>query len=452
MYKHIVVACSLLLIVMAAVARQDLAPEPATAETSSPQFFTASHLLPIEQLGKNLFFDKISQPAQNVSCASCHGPDVGWTGPIAGINLHGAVYRGAVPTRFGNRKPPSSGYATFSPIFHFDEGLEQFFGGNFWDGRATGERLGNPAADQALGPFLNPVEQNMPSKMAVCEVVASSKYADLFEAVWGPGSLDCSEAGVDATYDLIGLSIAAYEASPEVNAFTSKFDLYWCNCLDAGNDPEACGLADGPQELLDPFGVLTAQEFDGLIEFGEYCAPCHLSHVPGPDGLPPLFTDFSFENIGVPKNPENPFYDMDEEFLDDGTPINPLGDDFVDFGLGGFLATTIEWSHLAFENDGKFKVPTVRNVDLRKGRGFPKAYMHNGVFKSLEEVVHFYNTRDVPEEGWPPPEVPYNLNDELFEGVPIGDLELDAEAEAAIVAFLETLNDGFLDAPIVCGD
>ena len=64
--------------------------------------------------------------------------------------------------RFGDRKPPSTAYATFSPVFHFD-GTE-FVGGNFWDGRATGERLGNPAADQALGPFLNPVEQNMPSK------------------------------------------------------------------------------------------------------------------------------------------------------------------------------------------------------------------------------------------------------------------------------------------------
>ena len=100
-----------------------------------------------------------------MSCATCHSPDVGWTGPNPSINKHGAVYRGAVPTRFGNRKPPSAAYATLSPIFHFDGAL--FVGGNFWDGRATGERLGNPAADQALGPFLNPVEQNNSSKYAV---------------------------------------------------------------------------------------------------------------------------------------------------------------------------------------------------------------------------------------------------------------------------------------------
>lgn len=399
-------------------------------------------LASMEALGEELFFDKISAPSW-VSCATCHDPEVGWTGPVAGNNVHGAVYRGAVPQRFGNRKPPSSAYATFSPVFHYDAGGDEFIGGNFWDGRATGERLGNPAADQALGPFLNPVEQNMPSARAVCEEVAEAKYAGLFEDAWDAGSLDCSDEGVAATYDRIGLSIAAYEGSTEVNRFSSKFDAYWDTCLDAGNDPEACGLAEGEKADLDPEAILTEQEFDGLIEFGEYCSACHVSHVEGSDGVPPLFTDFTFDNIGVPKNPENPFYDMDEVFLPGGSAINPEGDDFVDLGLGDFLRSRPEWEAMAYENDGKFKVPTVRNVDLRPGKGFPKAYMHNGVFKSLEEVVHFYNTRDVPEAGWPPPEVDRNVNREILEGVPLGDLQLDAEAEAAIVAFLETLSDGY---------
>lgn len=400
-------------------------------------------LTPVEELGKELFFDKISQPPW-VSCATCHGPDAGWTGVIPGINLHGGVYRGAVPQRFGNRKPPTSAYSSFSPVFYLDGSTDEFVGGNFWDGRATGERLGNPAADQALGPFLNPVEQNMPSKQSVCEQLATSRYADLFEEVWGPGSLDCSEGGVEATYDLIGLSIATYEASPEVSEFSSKYDAYWLACLDAGNDPEDCGKAEGGKEVLDPLALLTDLEFDGLIEFGEYCSACHVSHQPGPGNVPPLFTDFTYENIGVPRNPENPFYEMDEVFLDDGTAINPLGEDFVDFGLGDFLRTRAEWTDLAWDNDGKFKIPTVRNVDRRPGRGFPKAYMHNGVFKTLEEIVHFYNTRDVPEEGWPPPEVDRNVNRDIFEGVPLGDLQLDEEAERAIVAFLKTLSDGFM--------
>ena len=406
-----------------------------------PQLGFAEDLTPIEQLGKELFFDNISDPPW-VSCSTCHGAEMGWTGPVAGINVHGGVYRGAVPQRFGNRKPPSSAYATFSPIFRFDTDLGEFIGGNFWDGRATGERLGNPAADQALGPFLNPVEQNMPSKATVIDEVAKSKYADLFEEVWGPGSLEYdTPAEAEAVYDLIGLSIAAYEASGEVNQFTSKFDAYWMSSLAAGNDPEAVGLAEGEKEVLDPLNILTDQEFDGLIEFGEYCAPCHISHVPGPGGTPPLFTNFAYDNIGVPRNPDNPFYDMDRIFLDDGTPINPLGEAFVDFGLGDFLRERPEWSAQAYENDGKFKVPTLRNVDKRFGKGVPKAYMHNGVFKSLKEVVHFYNTRDVPEEGWPPPEVDRNVNREIFEGVPLGNLELDEEAEDATVAFLKTLSD-----------
>lgn len=398
-------------------------------------------LTPKEQLGKQLFFDNISSPAKSQSCASCHSPAAGWVGGIAGANVHGSVYRGAEPRRFGNRKPPASSYATYSPVFHYDADLGGFVGGNFWDGRATGERLGNPAADQALGPFLNPVEQNMPGKAAVCEHVAGSKYARLFEQVWGSGSLDCSPAGVDGMYDRIGLAIAAYEGSKEVSPFNSRFDDYWRACLAAGNDEEACGLAEGDKEVLDPGGIFTQQEFDGLVEFGEYCSPCHTSTERGPGGVPPLFTGFTFDNVGTPRNPENPFYGMDDVYLDSGEAINPDGADWIDYGLGDFLRTRPAWAGMAVLHDGKHKVPTVRNVDKRPGKGFRKAYLHNGVFKSLEQVVHFYNTRDVASEGWAPPEVPYNVNRELLEGKPLGNLGLTAEAEAAIVAFMRTLTD-----------
>ena len=405
----------------------------------------SKNLTKMQQLGKELFFDKISQPPW-MDCSTCHGEAFGWTGPNSGLNVQGGVYRGAVPTRFGDRKPPSAAYSTYSPVFHYDEVAGEFVGGMLWDGRATGERLGSPAAEQAIGPWLNPVEQNMPSNQSVCDEVAASWYAGLFEEVWGPGSLDCSEMGVDATYDKFGLSIAAYEASREVSPFSSKYDAYWTDCLLAGNDPEACGRAEGDKAALDPAGILTPLEFEGLIEFGEYCAGCHVSDQAGPNGVPPLFTDFRFDNIGVPRNPDNPFYGMDDEYLDDGTPINPLGEDFVDYGLGGFLRRRPEWAAMAPMNDGKFKVPTVRNVAKRRGSS-PKAYMHNGVFKSLEEVVHFYNTRDVASENWPPPEVAENVNRELFAGKPMGNFELNAHAEAAIVAFLGTLSDGFVMRP-----
>jgi cytochrome c peroxidase len=384
----------------------------------------AQDLLPLETLGKELFFDKIASP-DSMSCASCHAPSTGFTGPIPGINKHGAVYRGAVPMRFGNRKPPSAAYATFSPVFHYDEEEGLFVGGNFWDGRATGEKLGNPAADQALGPFLNPVEQNNPSKQAVLEQIAASKYALLWEIVWGPSSIVAPD-DIDMNYDRIGLAIAAYEASSEVNQFSSRYDAY---------------LAGAP--------VLTEQEAWGLELFeGEaMCSLCHPSE-PGPDGEPPLFTDFTFDNLGVPKNPENPFYEMDKVYLDDGTPINPLGADWIDPGLGGFLSTLrgdyftglglVKADEVA-ASIGKHKVPTLRNVAKAPGKNFPKAYMHNGVFKSLKEVVHFYNTRDVEGADWPPSEVAVNVNTEE-----LGDLGLTDEEEDAIVAFMETLSDGFM--------
>ena len=410
----------------------------------------APALSPLERLGKSLFFDKISTPARSMSCASCHAPQAGFVGAIAGSNLHGAVYRGAERTRFGDRKPPSSTYASYSPVFHFDAATGEFVGGNFWDGRATGERLGSPTAEQALGPHLNPVEQNMPGKQAVCEHVRRSSYAPLFEQVYGRASLDCSVGGVDLTYDRFGLAMGAFQASVEVSPFSSRFDAYWRACMAAVADAEACGTTEldalplaEAKGVLDPGGILTDQEFAGLLEFGEYCSACHVSHEPGPHGGPPLFTNHRFSNIGVPKNPENPFYGMDDVYLDDGTPINPLGADWVDRGLGAFLRTRVEWAGLAAANDGKFRVPTVRNVDKRPGAGFPKAYMHNGALKSLAEVVHFYNTRDVAAAGWPAPEVSANVNRDLFEGKPMGNFELSAEAEASIVAFLRTLSDGY---------
>ena len=371
-----------------------------------------SALNPEEELGKNLFFDKLSHP-DSMSCAGCHNPKAGWTGSIAGINQHGAVYRGAEPQRFGNRKPPSAAYATLSPVFHYDEEEGIFVGGNFWDGRATGENLGNPAADQALGPFLNPVEMNNPDKASVLEQVANSKYSGLWEQVYGePLSYD-TPADIDKNYDRLGLAIAAYEGSSEVNSFSSKYDYYLEGMVEL-SDKESLGL-----ELFND-------------EHGGNCAACHTS-AKGSNGESPAFTDFTFDNLGVPKNPENPFYRMDEQYLDDGTPINPEGDAWIDLGLGGFLATQAQWADKVEENLGKQKVPTLRNVALGN---FPKAFMHNGVFKSLEEVVHFYNTRDV--EDWPDPEVALNVNvDEL------GDLGLSIEEEEAIVAFLHTLSDGY---------
>ena len=130
----------------------------------------AVKLTPLEELGKRLFFDKnLSNPAGQ-ECAACHGPATGFTGSDEAINKTGGVYEGAVKGRFGNRKPPAAAYAGESPKLHQgDDG--KFIGGMFWDGRATGETLNDPLAEQALGPFLNPREHNMPDKKAVVTAV-----------------------------------------------------------------------------------------------------------------------------------------------------------------------------------------------------------------------------------------------------------------------------------------
>jgi cytochrome c peroxidase len=378
----------------------------------------APMLTPSEELGKSIFFDVNLSANGNQSCASCHGPEVGFTGPLSDTNEHGAVYEGSVAGRFGNRKPPSAAYATLSPIFYQDkQGL--FIGGNFWDGRATGEKLGNPAADQAQGPFINPVEQALATPADVVERVCSGSYGDLFEEVWGTEA--CDPANVDMAYDDIALSIAAYEASPEVNAFTSKHDLTFIGGLKL-NKEEQRGFA--------------------LFRGKGKCQRCHTSN-----GKQALFTDFTFDNLGVPRNPENPALVADPSF--------------VDAGLGGFLMNA-GYDEDVYEAEwGKQKVPTLRNVGKGSCEAEPnnpncivKAYAHNGYFKSLAGIVHFYNTRDVKptcaeplttmedalaQNCWPPPEVAENVNtDEL------GDLGLTPEEEAAIVAFLKTLSDGAL--------
>jgi cytochrome c peroxidase len=281
------------------------------------------------------------------------------------VNARGAVYEGSVAGRFGNRKPPSSAYATPSPILGYviEEKEALFIGGNFWDGRATGEKLRNPAADQAQGPFLNPLEQALPEPVTVVSRVCGSTYAPLFLQVWGADACDAGK--VNAAYDYIALSIAAFEASSESNAFTSKYDNYLKGVVSLTKD-EKKGLQ--------------------LFQSKAKCSSCHTLNGNGKMSDSPLLTDFTFDNLGVPRNPENPFYNE--------LAYNPSGNAWIDLGLGGFLASRIDYQQFAAENYGKQKVPTLRNVDKRPYPGFVKAYTHNGYFKTLKGIVHFYNTRD----------------------------------------------------------
>ena len=356
----------------------------------------ATTLTPIEELGKMLFFDEALSLNGNQSCASCHAPEVGWVGPDPAINDAGAVYEGSIPGAFGDRKPPTAAYGGNSPILYYDAKGGVWVGGMFWDGRATGATLGDPLAEQALGPFLNPKEQALPSAEAVVAIVQASTYADEFEAVWGADIwADTTEA-----YSAVGRSIAAYERSAEVMPYSSKYDAY-----------------------LAKQANLTKQEKAGMnIFFGKgKCGKCHN----GAD-----FTDFTYDNLGVPKNLENP-----------ATVADPM---WVDPGLGGFLESAGYDEAVYLAEWGKHKVPTLRNVDLRVAEGDVKAFGHNGYFKSLEEIVHFYNTRDVPGAGWmgePWPEPEYAATVNTAE---LGDLKLKPDEEAALVAFMKTLSDGYV--------
>jgi len=414
-------------------------------------------------LGKLLLFDKHLSVNQNEACSFCHTPETGFTGPIQSLNLATVSYPGSVRTRFSNRKPQSYMYATFAPVLHYNALQGDFVGGNFWDMRASGYRLQNPSAEQAQGPPTNPVEMGLPDSACLAYRLSQAPYRALFEAVWGADSFAiqwprnvedvCATPGppaesglypvhlsvedrqrADHVYDGFGLAAAAYEASPEVSPFTSKYDY-----VQAGRDQ------------------FSPQEKRGYALFRGK-AGCNQCHCEGGPGEEPLFTDFTASNLGIPRNPALQFYfEASPDKL--GYSANPAGPAYADTGVGFFLRKLkslsgqlnpdSQWISLAPKFDGKFQVPTLRNVDMRPNPLFVKAYMHNGYFKSLKEVVHFYNTRDVLprcKEGdpgektscWPAPEDSTNLNKKQ-----LGDLKMTDQEENDLVAFLKTLTDEY---------
>lgn len=375
-------------------------------------------LSPKEAVGKALFFDtRLSQPAGQ-SCASCHDPRTGWTGPTE--NLAGP-YEGAVKGRFGNRKPPTAAYAGWTPGLHRNA-KGNFVGGLFWDGRATGHKR-EILAEQAEGPFLNPLEHALPDPKALAALVQAAPYAAEFARVWKLKPRDWSDSR--RIFQLAADALAAYERSKEVNPFDSRFDDFWRAARKKGL--AVTDIRPGTIARYQGLG-LSEQERLGLALFHRKgkCSECH-TLSPGPGGIPPLFTDFTYDNLGLPKNPENPFYSMPVAY-------NPDGKAWIDPGLGATLKTLPGHARHADANAGKHRVPTLRNVDKRPAPGFHKVFGHNGSIKSLEQFVAFYNRRD--KGGFPPPEVAANVNTEEM-----GDLGLTPEQEAAIVAFLKTLSD-----------
>jgi cytochrome c peroxidase len=387
----------------------------------------------MELLGEFLYFDaNLSQP-DGQSCASCHDPDFGFVDPDFLL----PVSEGVLPNRFGDRNSPSAAYAMYSPIRYFDEEEGLWIGGQFWDSRATGEILGDPLADQALGPFTNPVEMANHEPRTVVRDVANSDYKDLYEMVWPDTDLDSwsrfTSAEIDMAYAQVALSIGVFERTKDFAPFNSKYDAYLKTCLEFGGDADDCAIGKGAKAKKAGTAIFSEGEWYGLKLFmgendndgvlgkkeGTMCAACHVADwtpaadnviVPdwAPEGMvPPLFTDFTYDNLGVPQNTEFPF-----------DPAAP-----PDLGLGPIVGEP--------EQNGKFKVMTLRNI------GLTEPYTHNGFFTTLKEITHFYNTREVGD--WPPPEYADTVNhDEL------GNLGLSDADENALVSFMMTLDDNHM--------
>jgi len=351
-------------------------------QTSEPQKTNA--LSESEKLGKKIFFDaSLSSPAGQ-SCASCHSPQHGFSHPDNKL----ATAEGALKGLFGNRNVPSIAYIGFTPKFHktIVEGDALYIGGFFLDGRET------TLEDQAIKPMLNPVEMGIKDETTLVAKI-KARYETEFNNIYGNDALTNTEAAV---YN-ISKAIAAYERSKELSPFDSKYDAY---------------LAGKAQ--------LTEKELKGLKLFEAEnkgnCAACHPNTADKETGFPPLFTDYTYDNLGVASNDSNPF-------LKNPVIYNPHGKNYIDNGLGEFIKDT--------NQNGKFKVPTLRNIALTA------PYMHNGILENLTEVVKFYNTRDT-NSNWGVAEVTANVNkDEL------GDLRLTDDEVEAIVAFLNTLTDGY---------
>jgi len=445
---------------------------PPPKVTGNPPTLQNTGMRLVQLLGKLMLYDKTISVNKNQACTACHMPYVGFGGPISSVNATLGSYPGSVHFRFGKRKPQSYTYSPFSPALDFNETQQDFYGGNFWDMRATGYKLQSADADQAQHPVVDALEHGFPDTACVVFAISRSEYRPLFEQIWGKQAFDirwphdtariCRTPGgaavlrgdptpldlgrrdrgrANTTFDQFALSITAYERSEDVSAFSSKFDAF---------------LAGDVQ--------LSADEMAGweLFRGKGKCNTCHLdgTEADGAIGVgsitnrAPLFTDFTSSNLGIPRNRSNPFYfeDVPDPY---GLTPNPAGAAFTDLGVGFFLRSeaggvnpNAEWTPLAPELDGKMQVATLRNVDMRPCPTFVKAYMHNGYLKSLEEVVHFYNTRDkfaAPScagktekvDCWPPPEVTANLD------MTIGNLGLTDKEEARLVAFMRTLTDGY---------
>jgi cytochrome c peroxidase len=462
-----------------------------TQGTGNPPTLQGTGYQMVQTLGKLMNYDANMSPFRNRACAFCHLPYAGFSGPIPSVNLTMIAYPGSFLFRAGKRNTQRYTYAPWFPVLQFNETVSLFFGGNFWDSRATGYLLQNPDAEQAQHPPVDTGEMMFPDTACIAFRLSQAEYRPLFEAVWGRGSLNinfppeteriCSTPGgtppfatatpiplapanrtmANTVYDRWGQSLDAFERSQEVSAFTSKFDAFLGNTYTLTRD-EMAGY-----ELFKGKGNCNSCHTDGR---GTTLLP-RQHDTSSAAVFNPVFTCFGSANEGLPLNPRVAFYyETKPDFF--GFTPNPFGFAYRDLGLGTFLrsgfgsAVNPDASLIpqAPKADGTFQVASARNVAMTPpmcptteapGPYFQKQFFHNGYIKSLKQLVHFYNTRDVQGiafpvtsghcpagktekvDCWPMPEVSNNLD------MTTGMLGLSDREEDLIVIFLQTLTDGF---------
>jgi cytochrome c peroxidase len=358
-----------------------------------------SGLTPLEVIGKRIFFDtSLSNPAGQ-SCAGCHDPAAAFAGNFGST---AGVPFAADGTTLGLRNTPTAMYAKFTPAFAVvaTGGRLVPIGGQFLDGRAAS------LEEQARMPFFSAGEMNLADAAQLTDRLARSAYAVLMAREFGVGVFSSPESALDAAVR----AIAAFERSAEFAPFSSKFDasLHGAAAL-SELEKEGQRLFDDPQR--------------------GNCASCHAFKATAQRPEELLFTDFTYHNLGVPRNMR--------------IPGNADGA-FFDLGLCGPRRAALADQRLC----GAFKVPTLRNVARKK------AFMHNGFFTSLRDVVSFYATRDSDPARWylygvhfddSPATFRPNVDMGLvpFQPSAVRPARLDEHEVDAITAFLRTLDDGY---------
>ena len=464
---------------------------PPPVVSGQPPIFQNTGVASVEILGKLMNYDRTISPNENKACASCHMPYAGFSGPIPTVNLLEIAYPSSAPYRAAKRTAQRYTYSSYFPPLQYDAEQGLFFGGNFWDSRATGYLTRAPDAEQAQFPPVDPDEMAEPDTACIAYKLSLRPYAPLFEEIWGAGSLSsitwpadtaqiCATpegaavfgsntqpialSPIDRTqatedYDHWAHSISAFEHSLAVSPFTSKFDAFLKGNYTMTSD-EAAGYA-----LFNGKGNCNSCHLDGK---GTTLTSGQMDTSTAAD-VTPVFTCFGSANEGLPKNPRVAFYyETTPDSL--GFTPNPGGFTYTDDGLGTFLRSGFgsapnpnsSWTQYAPTVDGQMQVATARDVGMAPpqcstteapGPYFQKEFFHNGYIKSLKQLVHFYNTRDVypyPVESgecptgtvekvtcWPEPEVPQNVD------MTTGKLGLTDTEENQIVAFLQTLSDGY---------